>query len=144
MSFCETPMYYPTEVMAPFYRAFLNLTLTSFVRVVQILMVLKGRRSTVRVEGVRELRLDTGHNSRAYSSEASVGLAQLIFPSRLRSRPILTLVQLVNTPILPSSLSCPPPLSSFCLRFNHQSPYSSPLSVIFRRHGCKRSTAPSI
>ena len=98
----------------------------------------------MRVEGVRELGLDTGHNSRAHSSEASVGLAQLILPSGLRSQSILPLFPLVNTLTLSFSLSSPPPLSSFWFRFNQQSPYIYSLSIIFRRQGCKRSTAPSI
>ena len=88
-------------------------------RVVQVLEVPQELLPTVRVEGAREFSLGTGHNSHAHSSNASVGLAQLLLPIRLGCQRILPLLSLFNTSSR-SLLSppAPPPPPSSCSRFN--------------------------
>ena len=82
-----------------FYHSFLHCCIS------QALEILQEPLPTVRVEGARELRLDTGHDSHSHSSDPSVGLAQLILPTRLGCQWILHCYCY-------STLRPPPPLPS--------------------------------
>ena len=62
----------------------------------------------MRVEGARELRLDTGNNSHSHSSDSSIGLARLILSIRLGCQWILPLLLLFHTPVPPLSHRHPP------------------------------------
>ena len=98
MCSCETLGHSTKPARASFSRAPLNLAIALYCRVIHVLEVLQELLHTVRVEGARELSLDTGHNSHTHSLDALVGPAQLILPFRLGYQRILPLFLLFNTP----------------------------------------------